>query len=129
MSNIYLEAEKKLTFSKLRFSKSNIIFSGSRFVHFKSRIYHWTSCCIRLNLRVAQNGRFVKNPVYPGGDTMFAKFLDFSFFESLKNALFRAFCSPNISLESWILHCLRENFLKYSPDIAICTLTVYLNLH
>ena len=38
----------------------------------------------RSNLRVAQNGRFVINPIYPGGSTMVAKILGFGLSESLK---------------------------------------------
>ena len=55
---------------------------------------------ILSNLRVAQNGRFAINPVYPGGGTMVAKISDFRLFENLQNALFRTFFSPKISLES-----------------------------
>ena len=41
-----------------------------------------------FNLRVVQNGMFVINPVYFGGDAKVAKILDFRFSESLK------MCSP-----------------------------------
>ena len=58
------------------------------------------------NLWVAQNRRFVINPVYPGGGTLVAKILDFRLTESQKNAFSNTFCSPKLSLGSWILHCL-----------------------
>ena len=49
--------------------------------------------------------------------------------ESLKNALFRTFCSPKLSLESWILHCLHKNFPAYPHEITIGNLIiVYLTL-
>ena len=79
---------------------------------------------ILSNLRVAQNGRFAINPVYPGGGTMVAKISDFRLFENLQNALFRTFFSPKISLESWILHCLCKNFPKYPSDITIRISTI-----
>ena len=39
---------------------------------------------IRSNLRIAQNGRFIINPVYSGGGIMVAKMLDFRLSERLK---------------------------------------------
>ena len=42
---------------------------------------------IRSNLKVAQNRRFVINPVYSKGGTMVVKILDFRPFETLKTAL------------------------------------------
>ena len=82
---------------------------------------------IRSNLWVSQNGRIVINLVYLGGGTMVAKIFDFRFFESLKNAISRTFCSPKLSLESWILHSLCENFPEHPPGKAIRTsVTVYL---
>ena len=61
---------------------------------------------ISSNLLVVQNGRFVINPIYLGGSTMVAKFLEFGLSESLKMRSPEAFCSSKLSLESWILHCL-----------------------
>ena len=55
---------------------------------------HVLNIRIRSNLRVAQNGRFVIYPVYPGGSTLVAKILDFRLFENLKNVLSKTFCSP-----------------------------------
>ena len=68
---------------------------------------------IRSYLWVAQNERPVINPVYLGGGTMVAKILDFRLFERIQYALFRTFCSPELSPESWILHCPCESFLEY----------------
>ena len=59
--------------------------------------------------------RFVVNSVYPGGSSMIAKILDFRLSE---NALSRIFCSAKLSLESWILNCLRENLFKCPPNIT-----------
>ena len=73
---------------------------------------------IRSNLRVAQNGRFVINPVHPGGDTMVTKILDFRLFESLKNALCSTCCSPEFSLKKFAFRIL---FLECPPDITIRT--------
>ena len=129
MSNIYLKAEKKLTFSKLRFSKSSIIFSGSCFCALQITDISLNFLLHTFKPPSSSKREVCNKPSISRRWHHVCKFLDFSFFESLRNALFRAFCSPNISLESWILHCLRENFLKYSPDIAICTLIVYLNIH
>ena len=39
---------------------------------------------LRSNLRVAQNGRFVMNPIFPRDDTTVVKILDFRLSESLK---------------------------------------------
>ena len=75
-------------------------------------------------LRVAHNGKFVINSVYPGGGTMLAQILDFRLFKSLKNALSRIFCSPKLSPESWIFHCLRKNNPEYPLDITIGTSTI-----
>ena len=50
---------------------------------------------IRSNRRVAQNGKFVINPEYPGGSTMVAKILDFGLSESLKIRSRGAFALPN----------------------------------
>ena len=55
---------------------------------------------IPSNLKVAQNSRFVINPVYSGGGTMVVKIFDFRLFESLKSALPRTFSSPKLSLGS-----------------------------
>ena len=78
---------------------------------------------IRSNLGVGQYGRFVINPVYLAGGAIVAKLLDFRLFEDLKNALSTTFCSPKLSLGSWILHC----FPKYPPDIILRTsVIVYL---
>ena len=33
-------------------------------------------------------------------------------------------CSPKLSLENWILHCLRENFPEYPRDITIRILMI-----
>ena len=71
------------------------------------------------NLWIAQNGRFVINPVYAAGGTVVAKTLDFRLFENLKNALSKTFCSPKLFLGSWILLCLHENFPEYQPGIMI----------
>ena len=55
--------------------------------------------------------------------------LGFRLFESLKNALSVTFCSPKLSLESLMLHCLCEHLAEYSPDIKIRTsVIVYLIL-
>ena len=51
---------------------------------------------IRSNLQVAENGRFVVKPVYPGGGIMLPKILDFRLYEILKTALSRTFCSPEL---------------------------------
>ena len=84
---------------------------------------------IHSSLRVAQNRMFVINPVYSGAGTMVVKILDFRLFESLKSALSRTFCFPQLSLESWMLHWLCENFPEYPPDIIIQTsIIVYLIL-
>ena len=48
------------------------------------RNFHIPRKCIRSNLRVAQNGRFVINPVYSGGGIMVAKMLDFRLSKRLK---------------------------------------------
>ena len=74
---------------------------------------------IRSNFRVVQHGRFMISPVYPRGDTMVAKILDFRLFKNLQKGIFRTFCSPKLSLESLILHCLCENFLEYPSEITI----------
>ena len=50
---------------------------------------------IYSNLRVAQNGRLVINPVYPGGGTMVAQIFDFRLSESLKMHSSRPFALPN----------------------------------
>ena len=76
---------------------------------------------IRSNLPIAENGRIVINPVYPGGGIMLVKILDFRLFESLSSAFSRIFCSPKLSLGNWILHCLCKNFLEYPPDMIIQT--------
>ena len=47
--------------------------------------------CIRSNLQVAQNERFVISPVYPGSCTNVAKILDFGLSENLKIQSNRAF--------------------------------------
>ena len=52
------------------------------------------------NLTVAQNRRFVINPIYSRGDTMVVKILDFRLFESLKRTLSRTSNSPKLSVES-----------------------------
>ena len=72
---------------------------------------------IRSNLRVAQNGKFVLNTVYPGGGTMIAKILDFRLSENQKNALLRTCCSLKLSLESWILLCFSETFPEYPREL------------
>ena len=41
---------------------------------------------IHSNLKVAQNRKFVINPVYYGGGTMVVKILDFRLFESLHSS-------------------------------------------
>ena len=41
--------------------------------------------------------------------------------ESMKNALFRTFFSSKLFLESWILHCLRNNFPEYSAETILRT--------
>ena len=77
------------------------------------------TCCdlfIRSNLRAAQNGKFAINLLYPGGDTMIIKIMDSRLFESLKRALSRALWSPKLSLGSWVLNFLYENFPEYPPD-------------
>ena len=75
---------------------------------------------ILSNLWVAQNGRFVINPAqYPRGGTIVAKIFDFSLSESLTKALFRSFCSPKLSLERWILHCLCGKLLNITIEISI----------
>ena len=82
---------------------------------------------IRSNLWVGQYGRFVINPVYLAGGAIVAKLLDFRLFEDVKNTLSRTFCSPKLSLGSWILRCLCDNFPKYPPDIILRTsVIVYL---
>ena len=81
-------------------------------------------CYIRFNLQVAQNERFIIYPAYPRGGTMVVKILDFKLFQSLKNGLFRTFCSPKLSLGSWILHCFCKNFPEYPPNITIRTSTI-----
>ena len=72
-----------------------------------SNKYFGRSCPfnIRSNLRVAQNGRLVLEPVYIRSGTMMltcGEILDFKLSESSKNELSRTFCSPKLSLESWI---------------------------
>ena len=58
---------------------------------------------------------------------MVVKILDFRLFESLKSALSKPFCSPKLSFESWILHCLWKNVPEYPPEIIILTsIIVYL---
>ena len=52
------------------------------------------------NLTVAQNRRFVINPIYSRGDTIVVKILDFRLFESLKKTLSRTFNSPKLSVGS-----------------------------
>ena len=47
------------------------------------------------------------------------KILKFRLCESLKNELTKTFCSPKLSLESRMLHYLRENFPEYPRDIEI----------
>ena len=77
---------------------------------------------IRSNFQVARKGRFVTKPKYLGDGTMVptrGKILDFRFPESPKNELSRTFCSPKSSLQSWIFHCLFENFREYLRDIPL----------
>ena len=91
------------------------------------KTYTFFTECIRSNLQVAQNGRFVINPVHPGGGTMDSKLWYFRLFKSLKNARSRTFQSPKLSLGSWISHFICENFPEYPPDIIIpASIIVYL---
>ena len=55
---------------------------------------------------------------------MAAKILGFTLFETLQYGVFRTFCSPELSLKNWILHCVRENFPEYPPDITIQISTI-----
>ena len=90
-------------------------------------LVNWYGIFIRSNLQVAQNGRFLINPIYPGGSTMFANLLDFGLSESMKVCFPATICSPKLSLQSLILYCLRENFLEYPPNITTGTsIMVYL---
>ena len=62
-----------------------------------------------------QNERFVMKPVFLRGSTMVltgGKILYFRVFESSKNELSRTFCSPNLSIESWILIVFARTFLN-----------------
>ena len=84
--------------------------------------------CICSNLRVALNWRFVISSVYPVR-RLHHSCQNFGFWALWKpeNASSKSFCSPRSSLESWTLHCFRENFLKYPPNITIGTsFVVYL---
>ena len=45
--------------------------------------------------------------------------LDFRLSKSPKNELSRDFFSPKLSLESWILHCIRENLSEYPRDVTV----------
>ena len=54
------------------------------FVQYPWKIHILTPTNICSNLRVAQNGRFVMNPIYLGGGNMVAKILNFRLSESLK---------------------------------------------
>ena len=50
---------------------------------------------------------------------MVAKILDFRLSESLKNALCKTFYSSKLSPESYMFHCLSQNFPEYPPDVTI----------
>ena len=50
--------------------------------------------------------------------------MNFRLFESMKNALSRTFFSSKLFLESWILHCLRNNFPEYSADTILRTFII-----
>ena len=67
-------------------------------------------------------------PVYLRGSTMVptgGKVVNFRHCESLKNQLSGTFCSPKLSLESWItLHCLHKNFPEYPHDITGISIVV-----
>ena len=81
--------------------------------YFRKTVAYLFTKSIGSYLWVAQNERSVINPVYLGGGTMVTKILDFRLFERIQYALFRTFCSPELSPESWILHCPCESFLEY----------------
>ena len=57
-------------------------------------------------------------PSYVEDGTMVAKILDFRLSESLKTRTPGPFAFPRLPLESWILHCLRENFLEYPRKLT-----------
>ena len=62
------------------------------------------------------------NVVHAGGCSMVSvrgKILDLRLPESLQNKLSRTFCSTKLSLESWVLHYLHENFPEYPSEITI----------
>ena len=84
---------------------------------FKNSFYRETSVC--SNFQVDKNRRFVINPLYPRGGTMVARYLVFRFLESLKNPLSTTFYPTKLSLESWMLHRLCQNFPECQPDITI----------
>ena len=57
--------------------------------------FHKMIYFIRSNLRVAQNGRFVVNPIYLGGGNMVAKMLEFRLSENLTMPSSGSFALPN----------------------------------
>ena len=76
---------------------------------------------IRSNLRVAQNGRFVINPVYLEVVPWSPQFGILGSLESLEKAFFRTLLSPKLILESWIPHYLCESSPEYPLGITIGT--------
>ena len=73
--------------------------------------------CIRSNLPVAQNKRFVIYPVSPGGGTMIAKIWILGSMKAWKCTLQDLF-SLNLPQESSNMLCLHDNFLEYPPNIT-----------
>ena len=65
--------------------------------------------------RVAQDRRFVTNPICAGGGAMVAKTLDFRLSERLKMRSPGPFAIPNYL---WKVGIFRENFLLYPPNIT-----------
>ena len=118
---------KRLNFFKIKITEKphtvllpDLLFLSCNMKFEKSMISMWVGAPQKLTKRhtfqpPSSSKREVCNkPSISQSGTMVAKILDFRLFESLKNALSRTFCSPKLSLESWILHCLRENFPVYT---------------
>ena len=105
MTNLYGFNVEHSLHSYLNFFFTSFIFKNPRCFKQHKKLLTLATICniiqpcyivgIRSNLRVAQNGRFLINPVYPGGGTVVANILDFRLSESLKMHSPGPFALPN----------------------------------
>ena len=88
--------------------------------------------CIECNLQVAQNGWFIIKPVYLRGSMMMSTWEEILVFGSLKAQQMnssRTFCSPKLSLQSWINHYIHKKFPEYPHGITVRILVIVIQFH